>query len=149
MAHKVGDIMTSEVITIDVDASLDEAQALMDAEGVRRLPVVDEDGDLVGILSWGDLREATSVEAAQTPSPYAPDAEEEWLTVWEAMTHDPLVVTPDTDLVDAVELMLENKIAGLPVVESATGPGRRHLAGIVTESDIFRLLIRLWRDGEQ
>ena len=69
MAHKVGDIMTPEVITIDVDAGLDEAQALMDAEDVRRLPVVDEDGDLVGILSWGDLREATSVEAAQTPLP--------------------------------------------------------------------------------
>lgn len=148
MAHKVGDIMTSGVITIEVDASLDEAQALMDAEGVRRLPVVDEDGDLVGILSWGDLREATSVTGAQTPNPYAPDAEEEWLTVWEAMTHDPLVVTSDTDLVDAVEMMVDNKVAGLPVVESLTGPGRRKLAGIVTESDIFRLLIRLWRDGE-
>jgi len=148
MAHKVGDIMTPEVITIGVDASLDEAQALMDAEDVRRLPVVNEDGELVGILSWGDLREATSVEAAQTPNPYAPDAEEGWLTVWEAMTHDPLVVTPDTDLVEAVELMLEKKIAGLPVVKSASGPGRHHLAGIVTESDIFRLLIRLWRSGE-
>ena len=86
MAHKVSDIMTSEVITIDVDASLDEAQALMEAEDVRRLLVVDEDGKLVGILSWGDLRGATSVEAAQSPSPYAPDADEEWLTVWAAMT---------------------------------------------------------------
>lgn len=148
MAHKVGDIMTSEVVTIDVDASLAEAQALMDAEDVRRLPVVDEDGDLVGILSWGDLREATSVAGAQTPNPYAPDAEDEWLTVWEAMTHDPLVVTRDANLVDAVELMVENKIAGLPVVESLTGPGRRKLAGIITESDIFRLLIRLWREEE-
>lgn len=148
MAHKVGEIMTSEVITIDVDASLAEAQALMDAEDVRRLPVVDEDGDLVGILSWGDLREATSVAGAQTPNPYAPDAEDEWLTVWEAMTHDPLVVTRDANLVDAVELMVENKIAGLPVVESLTGPGRRKLAGIITESDIFRLLIRLWREEE-
>lgn len=149
MAHKVGDIMTPEVITVDVDASLEEAQALMEAEGVRRLPVVDEEGDLVGILSWGDLREATSVEAASTPNPYAPEAGEAWLTVWEAMSHDPLVVTPDTDLVDAVALMLECKIAGLPVVQGATGPARRKLAGIVTESDIFRLLIRLWRaDGE-
>ena len=72
MAHKVGDIMTSEVITIEVDASLDEAQALMEAEDVRRLPVVDEDGDLVGILSWGDLREATSVTGAQAPNPTPP-----------------------------------------------------------------------------
>lgn len=146
MAHKVGDIMTPTVISIDVDASLEEAQAMMESAGVRRLPVVDEEGDLVGILSWGDLREATSVESAKTPYSYAPEAGEEWLTVWEAMTHDPLVVTPDTDLVDAIELMLLHKIAGLPVVQAMDGPGRRRLAGIVTESDIFRLLIRIWRE---
>ena len=148
MAHKVGDIMTADVITIEVEADLEEAQALMESEGVRRLPVVDEDGGLVGIVSWGDLREASSVAGSQAPSPYAPEADEDWLTVWEAMSHDPLVVTPDTDLVDAVEMMLDNKIAGLPVVESESGPGRRQLVGIITELDIFRLLLRLWRSED-
>lgn len=149
MHHKVGEVMTSEVITIDTTASLQEAKALMEEHHVRRLPVVDEDGDLVGILSWGDVREATSVEAAKLANPYAPEADEEWLTVWEAMSRDPLVVTPDTSLADAVELMLNHKIGGLPVVAAPKGVQRRKLAGIVTETDIFRLVLRVWRAEEK
>lgn len=146
--HTVGDVMSKDPIVIDMDADLDEAGALMEDRQVRRLPVLDEDGDLVGILSWGDVREATSAEAAALPSPYAPEAEEEWLTVAEAMTEDPIIVTPETGLLDAVELMLRHKIGCLPVVNAAKGPGRRQLVGIVTESDIFRLVLRLWREEE-
>ena len=130
MHHTVGEVMTTDVVTIDTRASLQEAQSLMEEHRVHRLPVVDDDGDLVGILSWGDVREATSVEASKTTSPYAPEAEEMWLTVWEAMTRRPVVVTPETSLADAVELMLTHRIGGLPVV-AATGwtwlqPAGRH-----------------------
>lgn len=148
MHHTVGDVMTTGVITIDSTASLQEAKALMEEHQVRRLPVVDEDGDLVGILSWGDVREATSVEAAKVANPYAPEAEEEWLTVWEAMSRDPLTVTPESSLADAVELMLKHKIGGLPVVATARGPRHRKLVGIVTETDVFRLVLKLWRAEE-
>lgn len=148
MPHTVREVMTSDVITVDVLAPLDEARTLMEDNEVRRLPVVDDDGELVGILSWGDVREATSAEAAVL-NPYAPEAEEEWLTVWEAMTRDPIVVTPDTDLADAVELMLQNRIGCLPVVVSIRGPGRRQLVGIVTETDIFRLVLADWRTHQR
>lgn len=146
MLHTVGEIMRTELWTVDTQASLEEAQALMEEHTVRRLPVLDEEGELVGILSWGDVREATSVEAAQLPSPYAPEAGEDWLTVWEAMTRDPVVVTPESSVADAVELMLTHKIGGLPVVEALTGPGKRRLVGIVTDTDIFRLVLKEWRD---
>jgi CBS-domain-containing membrane protein len=140
--------MTKDVIIVDVLASLEEARSLMEDNEVRRLPVVDEEGELVGILSWGDVREASSVEAAAT-NPYAPEADEEWLTVWESMTKDPIVVTPETSLADAVEMMLTYKIGCLPVVKSLAGPQRRQLVGIVTESDVFRLVLRDWRQQEQ
>lgn len=146
--HSVSEVMTPDVIVVDVLASLEEARSLMEDNEVRRLPVVDEEGELVGILSWGDVREASSVEAAAT-NPYAPEADEEWLTVWESMTKDPLVVTPETNLADAVEMMLTYKIGCLPVVKALTEPERRQLVGIVTESDVFRLVLRDWRQQEQ
>ncbi|MEA3336213.1 MAG: CBS domain-containing protein [Chloroflexota bacterium] len=146
MHRTVGDVMTEEVVVIDVLASLEEAQSLMEEQQVRRLPVLDEEENLVGILSWGDVREATSVEAASVPNPYAPDADEDWLTVWESMTRDPVVVTPGTSLADAIELMLTHKIGGLPVVAAKSRPDHRRLVGIVTDTDIFRLVLRLWRE---
>ncbi len=149
MHHTVGEVMTTDVLTIDTRASLQEAQSLMEERRVHRLPVVDDDGDLVGILSWGDVREATSVEASKTASPYAPEAEETWLTVWEAMTRRPVVVTPETSLADAVELMLTHRIGGLPVVAAKSGPGCSQLVGIVTETDIFRLVLKIWRQEDE
>ena len=148
MHHTVGDVMTRDLIVVSVLDTLEEARALMEDHGVHRLPVLDEEGQLQGILSWGDVREATSVEAATT-NPFAPQTEEDWLTVWEAMSRDPIVVTPETVLVDAVELMLNHKIGGLPVGASLSGPGRRQLVGIVTDTDIFRLVLRLWRAEDE
>ena len=149
MYHTVGEVMTADVLVIDTRASLQEAQSLMEEHRVRRLPVLDDDGDLVGILSWGDVREATSVESSKTASPYAPEAEEAWLTVWEAMTRRPVVVTPETGLADAVELMLTHRIGGLPVVAAKSGPGCSQLVGIVTETDIFRLVLKIWRQEDE
>ncbi len=137
----VQEIMSSPVVVIREDAALEEAQALMEERGVRRLPVVDEEGRLVGILTEGDLREATAIKA--TVNPYAPEAAESWLTVAEAMTPNPITVTPDTPIWQVAELLIEKKIGGVPVLDA-----QKNLCGIVTTSDILRLVVS-WGRAEQ
>jgi len=148
MIYTVKEVMRTMLWAINPQASLEEALALMQEQAVRRLPVLDDDGELVGILSRGDVREALSIERAQLANPYAPEANEEWLNAGEAMTPDPLVVTSECTLTNAVDLMLTHKIGGLPVVEADQGPGRRRLVGIITASDILRLMMQVWRAEE-
>ncbi len=130
----VRDLMSAPPIWISPEATLHEAEALMDTERVRRLPVVDADGRLVGIISRGDVREGLSASAAHHP--LAPDAQEHWLTVADVMSTHVITVSADAPIWQAAELMLEHKIGGLPVMEG------NEVVGVVTESDIFKLLVR-------
>ncbi|NPA90227.1 MAG: CBS domain-containing protein [Chloroflexi bacterium] len=139
---RVREIMTSPVVVVHKDADLAEVQSLMEAHNVRRLPVVDDEGRLVGIVSQGDLREATAVQA--TVNPYAPEASETWLTVEEIMTPNPITITPDEPIWRVAELFIEHKIGGLPVVDE-----KGDLQGIVTESDVLRLVVEAWRSSRE
>ncbi len=130
----VRDWMTRDVITVDAKTPLPQAHTLMKQRHIRRVPVVDGDGTLVGIITRGDVREASPSNATSL-SIYEVHYLLAQLTVDAIMTKNPRTVTPDTPIKDAARIMLERKISGLPVVEH----GR--LAGIITESDIFRGLI--------
>ncbi len=131
------DVMTSPVVSIRWDASVLEASALMDDKDIRRLPVVDEENVLIGIVSEGDIREALSIY--NRTNPYAPDQDEILLAVDEIMSAPVFTVGPDDHLRQAVHLMLKHKIGGVPVVDS-----ERHPLGMITESDIFRLILNEW-----
>ena len=139
---RVKEIMTSPVITIHRDASLEEAEALMEEHTVRRLPVIDDKGRLVGIISRGDLREAEAVKAVVNP--YAPEAAELNLSVEEVMTPDPITISPDAPVWRAAELLMEHKIGGIPVLDEDN-----MLCGIITESDILRLIVDAWRTSRE
>lgn len=129
----VRDWMSPDPVTVDPKDTLPTAYQLMKLNGIRRLPVVDSGGRLVGIVTLGDIREAKPKEGAS-------------LSMWDLhilaaemevggfMTVHPFTVSPDTSVREAVAIMLEHKIGGLPVVDG----GR--LVGIITESDVFRLL---------
>lgn len=136
--YLVHDIMCSPAITISQHADLDEAAELMETYGFRRLPVVDDDGQLAGILTKGDVRAASM---AASVDPYDPQAGS-WLTVEEAMTQSVLTVTPETPVVAVVELMLRHKVGGFPVLAQDNS-----VMGIVTESDIFKLIVREWKEN--
>lgn len=132
---KVKDWMTVDVITTSGFTSISEAHRIMSEKAIRRLPVVD-DGKLVGLVSIGDVREASPSDAT-TLSIWELNYLWAQLTVEKVMTRNTITVTPDMPILDAAELMLEHKISGLPVLDES---GK--LKGIITESDIFRMLVR-------
>ncbi|HIQ11519.1 MAG TPA: CBS domain-containing protein [Caldilineales bacterium] len=131
------DVMTSPAVTIRWDATVLEASALMEERDIRRLPVVDEEDMLIGIVSDGDVREALSIY--NLTNPYAPDQDEILLAVDEIMSAPVYAVGPDERLTDVIRIMLDHKIGGVPVVDAD-----RHPLGVITESDIFRLILKEW-----
>jgi CBS domain-containing protein len=131
--YRVADWMSTPPIVVAPTVTLAEAQRLMEQRRARRLPVVD-DGRLVGIVTLGDLR-AAGPSAATTLSVHEWRALLEQATIAECMTRDPIAIAPDAPVLFAARQMLLHKIGGLPVVEN----GR--VVGVITESDLFRLLI--------
>ncbi len=126
--------MTKDAITVDEKTPLPQVHQLMKQRRIRRVPVVDKHGHLVGIVTRGDVREASPSNATSL-SIYEVHYLLAQLTVDAIMTRNPKTVTPETTIKDAARVMLESKISGLPVVEG------NKVVGIITESDIFRGLI--------
>ena len=132
----VGERMTRNPVTITPDASLDEALELMRQKRVRRLPVLDEEGRLVGIVSEMDLLYA-SPSPATTLSVFEMHYLLGRIRVGDVMTREVITVTEQTPLEEAARIMADNKIGGLPVVDDGK------LIGIITETDLFKIFLEL------
>lgn len=129
--------MSAPLRSVDPATPVGDAYNIMMKHGIRRLPVVDGE-ELVGIVTLGDLREARPSPATSL-SIYELNYLLGKLTVGEVMTHHPYTVTPAEGIQEAARIMLERKVSGLPVVDEQGKP-----VGIITESDIFRMLIDQW-----
>lgn len=125
--------MTAHITTLDQEAKLLDAVLLLRSSGFRHLPVV-KDNKLVGLLSDRDVQRAA-------PSMFGEVSPEEYNRIFETtpvarvMARDPVTVTQDTPLRDAVEIMHRDKYGALPVVE-----GDKKLVGILTTTDLLGLL---------
>ena len=127
--------MTKNVLTVTPSTTLPEAHQIMMSNNIRRLPVVEKNGHLVGIVTLGDVRGAQPSEATS-------------LSIWEMnyllaklklkeiMTPNPVTIEPEATIGEAARLMLENKVSGLPVVDDDN-----KVIGIITESDIFSMVV--------
>jgi CBS domain-containing protein len=130
---RVETAMTPDPVSIAPDATLKAAVAIMREKIVRRLPVVNELGNVVGIITLADALEAYPREEPRSL----------WdlhfrlwdLPVSEVMTPNPVTVSTDASLGDVAERMRDHKIGGIPVVDDGK------LVGIITESDVFRALV--------
>jgi len=130
----VGEWMTRNPVTINEDASIDDGLQLMRERRIRRLPVLDHAGRMVGIVSDKDLLHAAPSPAASL-SIYELHYLLSKLTIKKVMSSPVITVGPNTPLEEAARIMADNKIGGLPVIED----GR--LVGIITETDIFKVLL--------
>ena len=128
--------MAQELSTAEPETEIIEAYQLMLGDQIRRLPAVASD-QLVGIVTLSDLYRVLDLlsNMEQTVSQKL-----EQMTVEEVMTPDPVTVTEDATVGEAAQKMLENKISGLPVLD----PAGVNLVGIITESDIFRIVAQEW-----
>lgn len=122
----VRDRMTSPVVTIVSNVSFHHALHLMQERKLRRLPVVEETGRLVGIVTERDLSLATSHYLQAQ------------IDIDEIMCRTVISASVEMPITDAALLMVNHKIGGLPVVDSA-----EKVVGIITESDIFRMFVEL------
>ncbi len=137
----VKDWMTRDVIMGSPDLGLLEADALIREHHIRRLPVV-ENGRLIGIVTHGDIREARP-SAATSLSTWELNYLLANLTLGKVMTKTPRFISPEATIGEAADIMFTHKISGLPVVDAAGT-----LVGIITESDIFRMVAHNWKHSQ-
>lgn len=126
----VRDCMTSNPVSVRPESDPLAAIALLKSARIRRLPVVDADGTIVGLVTRHDLE----LFLSKAPSPGVLKRQHR---VEQAMTAPVVTVSPNHPLEEAARLMVEHKVGSLPVIEN----GR--LVGIITETDIFKQFVNI------
>ena len=119
----ISSVMVKDVFTVPETMQLDEVAKLMLDNGIGSVPVIDDDGKMVGIVSKADFVTLAVGIAFDK------------ITVKEIMTKDLTVVSPTERLVHARRLMIEDHVGRLPVVEDG------ELAGMLTSKDLMRAFI--------
>ncbi|OGN95207.1 MAG: hypothetical protein A2Z75_02355 [Chloroflexi bacterium RBG_13_50_10] len=126
---KVRDVMTWNVVTVTSDMPIMEARKIMDAHGIRRLPVVDK-GKLVGMISKERITR-TAPSPATSLSVWEINYLLAKMTVKEVMSKAPITVDPEMSVEAAIALAQKKGVGALPVLED------NKLVGIATTNDFF------------
>ena len=127
----VGQFMATDLFTLRPNDLVDLAASVMDWRHIRHVPVEDEHGHLVGLVTHRGLLRLLSRGTQQNSGP---------LTVGEIMVTDPVTVSSTTPTLEAMDLMRQNKVGCLPVVDDG------QLIGIVTSYDFLDASARLFKE---
>jgi CBS domain-containing protein len=131
------DIMTRPAITVTPDRPIKVAASLLIEHAISALPVVDEQGELIGIVSEGDL---VPLETRPDPRRHLlPTPQRQAhvpLIVQEVMTRDVVALPEDADVAEVARLMLDRHVKRIPIVRD------RHVVGIVSRRDLLKVLAR-------
>lgn len=125
---RVEHVMTSDLATIPVSATAGQAAQTMHRLGLRHLPIVDDAGRLVGILSDRDLRgPMIGIAAEREVTPTTP--------IDRLMTRDVVTASPGDLVGDVARKIVEHRIGAVPIVDAANVP-----VGILSYVDVLRRL---------
>ena len=129
---KVINVMTTNPVSVEPSDTILQVEEIMREKDIRQLPVI-KNKELIGIITDRDIRSflgSNSFNALE-------DQERAGITkVAAVMTDKPIFLSPDDDLRDAVELLIEEKVGGIPVVDEEEG-----LVGIVTYMDLLQCFL--------
>ena len=127
--------MSESPVTADPETSLLKLSKLMRDHDIRRIPIVDKNNKLIGIVSDRDVKDA-SPSKATTLDMYEMHYLLAEIKARDIMTKNPLTLTPTNTVEQAAMIMLDKKIGGLPVVEEDN-----RLVGIISDHDVFKTLV--------
>ncbi len=135
--------MTHQVIMVDPDTRIFDAQELMQANDIRHLPVVDKDEKLIGIVTDRDIRSALPYSYFKKSLDEAEMQKIVGLRVKDIMSSKPISISPTYTIQDALIMIQESKVGALPVVDEA---GK--VTGIISVRDLLRAFINVLGIGE-
>jgi acetoin utilization protein AcuB len=115
--------MSTDLVTISKEASIQEAMALMKQRAIRHLPVVDQRMNLLGWITDADLRGVLIASMLEE------------LTLEDVMIRKPFTIHPEMALEDAARILLDKRVGGLPIVKNGM------LVGVITVTDILSAFI--------
>lgn len=151
---KAADVMVSNVVTVHPDASVRDVAKLLLSNRISAVPVVAKSGELVGIVSEGDLIRRAETETDRRRSwwlemligstPLAAEyVKTHARTVADVMTANVVTATPETSLRDIAELLEKNSIKRVPIVNN------RKVVGIVSRANLVQALASRWDEQER
>jgi acetoin utilization protein AcuB len=135
--------MTRQVITVDPEKTVFEAQELMADNSIRHLPVVDAHRQLIGIVTDRDIRSALPYKFITESCNEEQRSQICALTVKDIMTRDPISISPTYTIQDALLMIQNSKVGALPVVDA-----EGKLSGILSVRDLLRAFINVLGIGE-
>ena len=125
--HRLGQFMTTKLITVRPDDSMDLAASIMDWKRVRHVPVENDKGELIGLISHRSI--IKKIVAGER---------EESVAIRDIMNPNPIYAYPQTNTVEALQTMREERISCLPIVDDDN-----ILVGVVTEYDFIKLATKI------
>jgi len=142
MSVLVKHLMTSPVVSLFAEQTLPLAEDIMRFKHIRHLPVIDDDGFLLGLVSHRDLLRA-SISSLTGLTQDQRRARQEDVRVRDLMTRDVWTVRPDTLATAAGKTLADHRFGCLPVVDE-----HERVVGIITERDFLKYATRMIEDAD-